>query len=514
MQQSKFWLLHEITTIASRYCTNAPAIQQHTAGYPILPENRILTAIVEFVLEGATMVHDHALVIGASISGLATAHILSHYFAQVTIIERDRLPESIEVRAGLPQARHLHLLLMRGAHELERLFPGIGQALVAQGAQDIDLMHDYRYLMAGGWAKPHQSTHRTISASRPLYDWVLLQRLRQNPKIRIESQTDVLGLVGDLRHVRGINTKRRDTGVEQQFLAEMIVDCSGRSSKLDQWLQALGSPQVPETSVASNIGYCSRIYAKPAGWNEWKGLFVRQQPLVNPRGAILTEIEGERWIVTCGGFNQAKPPLEEGEWLNWLKQLRSPIMYELLSQAQALSPLVGFGRTENRQRHYEQIAMPAGIVALGDAVCAFNPIYGQGISNATIGALLLDQQLKQQDRGAAAWGQRFQQALAKSNLFPWSLAVGEDARYNPSVKRSFGATLRRHYFDQINLATSSNPVVLNRFTPVVHMTASPTELLRPSMLWQVIKGRLQRQPAAANTPPIPHQLNVNTINNA
>ena len=106
------------------------------------------------------MGHDHALVIGASISGLVTAHILSHYFAQVTIIERDSLPDSIDVRAGLPQARHLHLLLMRGARELETLFPGIGQELVAHGAQSVDLMNDYRYLMAGGWAKPHQSAHR------------------------------------------------------------------------------------------------------------------------------------------------------------------------------------------------------------------------------------------------------------------------------------------------------------------------------------------------------------------
>ncbi len=459
------------------------------------------------------MVQDHALVIGASISGLVTAHILSQYFAQVTIIERDKLPDTIDVRAGLPQARHLHLLLMRGARELESLLPGISQALVDHGAQDIDLMNDYRYLMAGGWAKPHQSTHRTISASRPLYDWVLLQRLRQNPKIRIETQTDVLSLVGDMRHVRGINTKRRDSGVEQQFLAEILVDCSGRSSKLDQWLQALGCPQVPETVVASNVGYCSRLYAKPADWQEWKGLFVRQQPLINPRGAILTEIEGNRWMVTCGGFNHAKPPLDEGEWLNWLKQLRSPIMYDLLSQAQALSPLVGFGRTENRQRHYEQVAMPAGVVALGDAVCAFNPIYGQGISNATIGASLLGEQLKAQDRGSAAWGQRFQQALAKSNRFPWSLAVGEDARYNSSVKRSFGASLLRHYFDQINQAASSNPVVINRFTPIVHMTGKPSELLHPTMIWHVIKGRLKAQAQASNIPPTPRQLNLNSINN-
>lgn len=453
------------------------------------------------------MGHDHALVIGASISGLVTAHILSHYFAQVTIIERDSLPDSIEVRSGLPQARHLHLLLMRGARELETLFPGIGQELVAHGAQSVDLMNDYRYLMADGWAKPHQSAHRTISASRPLYDWVLLQRLRQNPKIRIETQTDVLGLVGDLRHVRGINTKRRDTGVEHQFWAELVVDCSGRSSKLDQWLQALGCQAVPETVIVSNVGYCSRLYAKPEGWNEWKGLFVRQRPLVNPRGAILTEIEGNRWMVTCGGFNEAKPPLDEAEWLNWLNQLRSPILYELLSKAQPISPLVGFGRTENRQRHYEQISLPAGVVALGDAVCAFNPIYGQGISNATLGAILLSQHLKEQDRASAAWGQRFQQALAKNNQFPWSIAVGEDARYNASVKRSFGATLLRNYFDQINLASSSNPVVLNRFTPIVHMTGKPSGLLHPTMIWNVLKGRLQS--ATPNpTPAIPTILSA------
>ena len=76
---------------------------------------------------------DHAVVLGASMSGLLAARVLADAYRQVTIVERDPLPESGLDRKGVPQGRHAHALLPRGAQILDELFPGLLAGLAAAG---------------------------------------------------------------------------------------------------------------------------------------------------------------------------------------------------------------------------------------------------------------------------------------------------------------------------------------------------------------------------------------------
>jgi choline dehydrogenase-like flavoprotein len=57
---------------------------------------------------------DQAIVVGASMAGLWTARVLADHFRQVTVLERDRLPDGAAPRPGVPQGRHVHVLLQRG----------------------------------------------------------------------------------------------------------------------------------------------------------------------------------------------------------------------------------------------------------------------------------------------------------------------------------------------------------------------------------------------------------------
>ncbi|WP_214107133.1 hypothetical protein [Acrocarpospora catenulata] len=74
-----------------------------------------------------------AIVLGGSIGGVMAARVLSDYFDDVTIIERDDLPVD-RPRSGVPQSAHLHVLLDAGRVQLDRWFPGFSVGMLSRGA--------------------------------------------------------------------------------------------------------------------------------------------------------------------------------------------------------------------------------------------------------------------------------------------------------------------------------------------------------------------------------------------
>src|SRR5216683_2373637 len=137
---------------------------------------------------------DRAVVIGASVAGLLAAHALSGHFAEVVIVERDSLPREPEFRKGVPQSRHLHVLLVRGAEILEQFFPGITESLYAAGAQPIDWTRDVLYLGAAGWGTRFPRSLTLILSHRELLEWSIRQRVLGSPRIRAIEEHDVVDL--------------------------------------------------------------------------------------------------------------------------------------------------------------------------------------------------------------------------------------------------------------------------------------------------------------------------------
>src|SRR5580693_10171761 len=80
----------------------------------------------------------HAVVIGASIAGLCAARVLSDFYQRVTVFERDELPTTPSNRTAVPQGRHVHLLMARGAMEFDGLFPGLLDDMVAAGVPILE----------------------------------------------------------------------------------------------------------------------------------------------------------------------------------------------------------------------------------------------------------------------------------------------------------------------------------------------------------------------------------------
>jgi 2-polyprenyl-6-methoxyphenol hydroxylase-like FAD-dependent oxidoreductase len=451
--------------------------------------------------------HGHAIVIGGSIAGLLAARVLTNYYDLVTVVDRDCFPNGPAARKGVPQARHVHGLLVQGRILLEQLFPNLRTELLAAGAEQIDILYDVLRLTANGWCPRFHSEHVTFACSRNLFEWAIRQQLSQAPNLAIIQTCDVVGLLSNRSNsqVTGVRARLRDrtaegSGAEVCLQADLVVDASGRTSGAAKWLEELGYGPIAETTINSFLGYASRCYARPAGFQaDWKTLLIMSRPPGNPRAGALFPIEGNRWMVTLSGAAYDYPPTDEAGFHDFARSLASSLLYDVISGAQAVTPIAGYQRTENRLRHYEQLRRwPQGFVVLGDAVCAFNPIYGQGMTAAAQGAIILGQCLEaDQSRrhGERTFAPRFQRQLAKSNARLWMMATGEDFRYTTTQggKRDHRTRLVHCYLDRVALLASDKPNIYAALLEVVNLLKPPATLLMPTiMIPTVLRARQRR----------------------
>ncbi|MBD2564547.1 FAD-dependent monooxygenase [Nostoc linckia FACHB-391] len=450
----------------------------------------------------------HALVIGGSIAGLLAAQVLTKYFNRVTIIERDHLSAQPEQRPGVPQAHHLHVLLKRGLDILEQLFPGIQTELAASGAVAINASADYLWYGLGGWTPRFNSDLNVYSLSRNLLEWIIRRRLATNNRVVFVQAAIVTGLLSNPNktQVTGVQVRRKfderqDSSPRQtDFTADLVVDASGRNSLAPRWLEAMGYTPPKETVINSFLGYASRLYELPENFQtDWQGALVTAKAPGTRSGGMFA-IEGNRWIVTLAGIGRDYPPTDEAGFLDFARSLRNPIIYEAIKDAQAISPVRAYHRTENRWLHYEKLSrLPSGFVVIGDAVCAFNPVYGQGMTTAALGALTLDESLSKQlsrhaDGNLVGLSQSFQKQLSKIIAVPWLMATGEDFRWHTTVggRPNWMTQLMQYYLDQMLLLAAQSPDIHKLFLEVMHLLKPPSVFLHPSVLRQVLQRIIKK----------------------
>jgi len=445
----------------------------------------------------------HAIVIGASMAGLAAARVLSEDFDRVTVIDRDELPGQPAHRKGVPQSQHLHILLAKGAGILESWFPGLGDELLAAGAVTIDWPAETLWQMAAGWSGRFSYGLEMISCSRHLLEWTVRQRVGALPNVSLMTGRDVVGLVGDPAHDRVTGLQHRKRGPEglagdsASTTADLIVDASGRNSQAPAWLAELGYPQPRETTITSFLGYASRTYAPPQGFNaDWKAIYLQAQPPENARMGGLFTMENGTWIVSLGGAGRDYPPTDEAGFLDFALSLRSSAIYDAIRRAEPLSPIRGYQRTANQFRRYDRLKrFPDGLLILGDALCAFNPIYGQGMTVAAMQARALDACLREQARRHPAgdlsgMARRFHKAAARCAADAWMISTGEDLRYptTEGARAGFQERLTHRYLDRVNAAATRDQSVNRAFVEVLNLMRPPTSLFRPSVLLPTLLG--------------------------
>lgn len=438
----------------------------------------------------------HAIVVGGSIAGLCAGRVLSDFFEHVTVIDRDTYPTGAQERAGVPQSRHVHALLARGRQELERLFPGFDRLMSERGAQDLDFGLDFAALRLTGWAHRESEGFRLLFASRSLLESTVRELFRQLPNVTLQERATVTGLVANREtstlRVTGAHVTPLDAGTPSDMSADLIIDASGRASKAPEWLQVLGLQPPEESVVNGHAGYSSRWFQAPAAdhWPRdwwWKGIWIDIKEPEHMMAGVLFPLEQGRWIVTLGGMAKHYPPTDEDGFMHALSTLRSPILAEAVRLATPLSPVYSHRAMANRMRHYDRWRERLdGFIALGDSVCAFNPIYGQGMTTSAVSASILADCLRQYGPTPADFAQRFFQAQARFQENPWRLATGADFRY-PTTEgvRPQGSRLFDPYMNALFAASAQDSVVRQRLVAVIHMLKTPSALFTPPIAGRV-----------------------------
>jgi 2-polyprenyl-6-methoxyphenol hydroxylase-like FAD-dependent oxidoreductase len=459
----------------------------------------------------------HAVVVGGSMAGLAAARVLAAHVDQVTIIERDRLPDGADHRKGVPQGRQLHVLLARGLGVLERMYPGYGRELEAAGAVRLRVPTDVLMLSPAGWLDRRARGWTALSASRPVIETAVRRRLVELPGVTVLERHEVtaLGASGDGRVVRGVTVRSLDGGDTSFVAADLVVDASGRGSRAPSWLTELGFPAPRESQVDPDIAYATRVYRIPDGFAaDWKAVMLTSRPPTFPRTGYLFPIEDRQWMLTLMGAAGQHPPTDEAGFTAFVESLRSPVIANAVAGAEPVTEVRAHRGTSNRQWHFERMARwPERFVVLGDAVSAFNPIYGQGMTTAAVAAEALDRCLRTQrrrrpDGDLDGLAPRFQRELARRNADPWGLSTGEDLRFPTTTGTETTAALRlqHRYLDRVVTAATRDPAMSDTYTRVLGMLDRPTALFRPRVLVTALRTRpvsVDRGPAPPASVPAP-----------
>ncbi len=432
--------------------------------------------------------NQHAVVVGASIAGVLAAKVLAGHFERVTLVDRDEMPREPVTRGGVPHGRHVHGLLSRGRAVIEDMFPGTTADLVARGALLGDAQANGRYHFG---AQPLAEGHAdlpSLAVSRPLLEWYVRHRLLRDERVAVVEHTSVLDLAftADERRVNGVIVTDRDGGMPRMLAADLVVDSSGRTSRTPEWLERRGYAGPPEEVRRIDKHYATREFRRTPDSGQPIIRTVAARP-GQPRAGIILAREGDRWAVSLMGADGLQPPLELEDFRAWARTLDSPELADAIDGLVPLDEGARYRFPANRRRRYERLRdFPTGLVVTGDALCAFDPVYGQGMTVAAVEAEELGLCLA--DGGTESLAHRFHKRAAAHIDTPWMIAAGgapPSGRRVPVRRRLLDAYLAR-----LVRAATTDPVLATAFLRVTHLVDRPQDLMRPALAVRVLRGHV------------------------
>lgn len=496
---------------------------------------------------------EHAIVLGAGIAGMMTARVLADSYRRVTILERDVLPVG-EHRRGAAQGRHLHGLMERGRQIMESLYPGMTAELAERGAPQTELLATTRWYLSGLRARPTATGMIALLPSRPLLESVLRARTAALPGVRVVERVGAVGLVvagsGRVTGVRvvssgapaedllavadlvasggaandraaaataalavgegapaaraRIGTPAAPAGIGTPaeravtITADLVVDATGRGSRASEWLTQLGFEAPPEERNEVNVGYASRTYRhRPEHLDGDVGVIISTVPGRN-RGGVACLIEGDRWHVSLSGMLGDHPPTDPVEFEAFAATLAAPDIHGIITRAEPLDDVVPHRYRGSLRRRYERVdASPEGFLAIGDAVCSFNPLYAQGMSVAAQQVEALRDCLRSDEPDLP---RRFYTRVTPAIDVVWAMSGNADLSH-PGVEgnRTARTRLINAYVRRAHVAASRDSAVALAFMRLANLVDTPDILLRPAMMARILRPGARLRSAGAGT---------------
>ena len=442
----------------------------------------------------------HAVVIGGSLAGLLAARVLADRFNEVTVVERDVLPDGPVPRKGVPQGRHAHALLASGERVLHDLFPGLVEELVEGGAVRVNVLADGRWWQGAGHRVQHGSDLESTSFSRPFLEEGVRRRVRSTASVtfRCAAVRDLVARSG-----RVVGVELEDGAGSSIIDADLVVDASGRGSHAPRWLEKLGYPTPPTSHVNMDMGYASRVLRRTPGQLPDRRFFITISTPPSTRMGFAFPIEGDRWLVTLAGCHGDHPPTDDLGFLAFAQSLPTSEIADLLRVAAPLSPIRSHRMRSSQWRHFEKLRRtPAAFIAIGDAICSFNPVFGQGMSSAALQAVALGRVIDRLGATHANLPRSFYRNAKKVIANPWQIAAGGDFMFpqTTGAKPPLIDVLNR-YTNRVIVASHHDEAVARTLVAVQNLLAPPASLMRPGIILRSL-----RAPRRGNAVPEAEQL--------
>jgi hypothetical protein len=252
------------------------------------------------------------------------------------------------------------------------------------------------------------------------------------------------------------------------------------------------------------MGYVSCFFRRqPEHIPGLQGIVLMATP-PDKRLAVLLAQDNNRWVLTIGGYLGQHAPTDFPGFLEAARQLPAPEIYTVIKDAEPLGAPVPYKFPANLRHHYENIpAFPKGYLVTGDALCSFNPIYGQGMTVAAMEAKALGEWLAEANRLQA------KQFFAKASKIidqAWDAAVGTDLSFSEvEGDRSPLVRFLNWYVGKVHVAAQTDAQVSIAFLKVINMIAPPPSMMNPGIVWHVLKAHLwpdRKEPATTEKPTI------------
>lgn len=430
-----------------------------------------------------------AIVIGGSIGGLMAAKVLSKHYDKVYVFEKRKFSQDgISPEVELPQIKHNHGLLRKGTMNLESIFPGLQKELKDYGAKTIMMGTELPWFHHGYWKKPFKNGIPTVFLTRILLEKTIRKRVLSVSNIEIIYEATVHEFIFENNLIKGCKFTIRENFEQQICNADIVIECTGRGSKLKNWLKNNNLEEVKSSKVKMKAGY-STIYIERDNndFNYYPNglIYVADRYEI----AAIMPIENNQWILSVAGILGEYPASTYDELLEFIKKYKSPIIHNIAKNAKPLHhKKVEIARfDENCWNHYENLKkLPYNLFIMGDSFASFNPIYGQGMTMASFGAINLDSILSSNKNNLARASKRYYAQMKTVIDHAWKISSIEDLRY-PEVEgqRDISFNFIKKYIDKVHLVSSYSENVHRKFLEVQHMLKPASSMFAPLLMIKV-----------------------------
>jgi 2-polyprenyl-6-methoxyphenol hydroxylase-like FAD-dependent oxidoreductase len=371
------------------------------------------------------------------------------------------------------------------------LFPGFTDELVGIGVPIGDFGTSLSWYFNGKMMQKAETGLVCVAAGRPLLESRIRARVRALGNVTFREYTDIIGLLASPDNSRITGVRVQPHGGEEELLsADLVIDTTGRGSRTARWLQELGYPRVPEERVKMDLTYTTLDFHGPLPFDPI-GEDIALLPVATPairRGAIFARMP-DRYALSLTGILGDQPPTDLEGFMAYAQSLPVPEVYKAIRDAEPMGVPMSFKFPASVRRRYERLPrVPDGLLAMGDAACVFNPVYGQGMTVAAIGARMLGDHLQ----GGAPRPAEFFKELSKIIDAPWDMAAGADLGF-PGVqgRRTVKVRMGNLYIPRLQAAAVHDGVLTTAFLRAAGLVDPPQALMRPSIIGRVLRPRGQ-----------------------